>query len=97
MVKNVVGIEAELRFDALGDGEVLRQRHVIVEGMRTAIGIKSCIADLAAARKGEGTRARSSKGARIDSVLSWRQAVSKGRDWREPEQVSVGITGRTRL
>ena len=37
MVEKVVSIEAELCFDALGNCEVLRQRHVVVEGMRTAV------------------------------------------------------------
>ena len=37
MVKQVVRIEAELRFEALRDVEVLRQRHVIIEGMRASI------------------------------------------------------------
>jgi len=85
MVENVVGIEAELRFDALGDGEVLRQRHVIVEGMRTAIGIKSGIADLAAARRVKGPELGRQ---RCKNRLCFELAsgCKQGRDWREPEQ-----------
>src|ERR1700675_3459765 len=54
MVEHVVGIEAELRFDALGDREVLRYRHVIVEGMGPTIRKDPGAADLAATRKREG-------------------------------------------
>ena len=60
MVEEVVRIEAELRFDALGNGEVLGERHVVVEGMRTAMGIEADITDLPARGKSEGTGGRTS-------------------------------------
>src|SRR5260370_22889115 len=65
MVEEIVGIEAELGLDAVGDGEVLRQRHIVVEGMRTSVGINSCIANLAASGKSERPGARPSRRAGV--------------------------------
>src|SRR5258705_12495678 len=48
MVEEVVSIEAELCSDALGEREVLRHRHVVVEGTRTSVGINSYVANLSA-------------------------------------------------
>ena len=53
MVEQVISIKAELSLNALGDGEALRERHVIVEGMRATIGVEADIADLAASGKSE--------------------------------------------
>ena len=77
MVEEVVSVEAELRLDALGDGEVLRQRHVIVEGMRTAIGIDADIADLAASGQRERTGGRPRNGAGIGPSLGGSEVVGE--------------------
>ena len=69
MVEHVVGIEAELRLDALGDGEVLRQRHIIVEGVGPPQRIEPSVADLAATRKREETRGRTRKRAGVEPSL----------------------------
>jgi len=55
VVKEVVGVKAELRFDTLGDSEALGERHVVVEGMGPAIRIEADVADLTASRQREGT------------------------------------------
>ena len=50
MVEQVVRVKAELRLETLRNVEVLRERHVIVEGMRASIRVESEIPDLAAGR-----------------------------------------------
>jgi hypothetical protein len=77
MVKQVVRIKAELRFEALRDVEIFRQRHVIVEGMGASIRIESEIPDLAASRKRKRTGCRSHHCARVRSNLTRRQVVVK--------------------
>src|SRR5579859_2086128 len=54
MVEHVIGVEPELGLDALREREVLRQRHVVKEGMRSAVGIESNVSDLAAGRSLNG-------------------------------------------
>ena len=56
VVEDVVRVEAELRFDTLGDAEALRERQVVVEGMGSAIRIEADVADLTASGQREGTR-----------------------------------------
>src|SRR6266853_4213529 len=100
MVEDVVGIEAELRLEAFGNGESLRERHVVVEGMRTAHRIESRITDLATTGKRIWTGGRARESARIDAHVAWIQLAAVGErcNWREPVcTVSVSCdTGRNR-
>src|ERR1043166_1023043 len=86
MVEHVVCVEAELRLDALGDGEVLRQRHVVIEGMRATKGIESSIPNLTASGKREWTGGWAREGARVNSSIGRREqvAIGKCRNWIEP-------------
>src|SRR5580704_7978419 len=103
VVEHVVGIEPELCLDTLGDGEILRERDVIVEGVRTAIGIETDIADLAASGKHERTGSRTCRLAGIacttnirGRVRDFRKRLTERRDWGEPEG-AVGIVSDTRI
>src|SRR5271163_3206596 len=91
MVEQVVGIEAELRLNALGDGEGLRERHVIVEGVRTSQRIESGVADLAAPWKREDTRAWTRKRAGVESRIGGGEWISERGHRRIPERASSRI------
>src|ERR1700747_3310280 len=86
MVEHVVGIESELRLDALGDGEILRERHVVVEGVRTSQRIESGVADLAGTWKSKNTRGWTRKRAGVESRLGRSETVGQRRHRRIPER-----------
>ena len=105
MVEDVVGVEAELGLDAFSDGEILRQSHVIVEGMRAAIGINSDIADLAATRQHERTGNRPPRCKNRPAFAGDQAAIGKRRnrvnhkvapvEWVRPvESEPVALSGR---
>src|SRR5580704_899869 len=103
MVEQVVSVEAELRFVALGNIEGLRQGHVIVERVRTAEGIETGIADLAAGGQSERTGARTNRLARVvlardvsRRVLNFRKVLTQSRNRCEPER-TVCVFGDARL
>src|SRR5271154_2761994 len=88
MVEQVVGIEAELRLNALGDREGLRERHVVVEGVRTSQRIESGVADLAATWKRENTRGWTRKRAGVESRIGGGKWISERGNRRIPERTS---------
>src|ERR1700688_1503537 len=98
MVENVIGIEAELRSEPFGNNKGLRERHVVVERMRTAHRVKSRITDLAAARKRIWTGDRARERAGINSGVCRGQVtvVRERCNWRKPVGITtaIGHTGR---
>src|SRR5260370_30523790 len=98
VVEEVVSIEAELCFDALRDDEVLRQRHVVVEGMRTPVGINSYVTNLSASGKNERTGDRPSERAGVHTNIGWRNlaAIRKRGNWGEPVGSTVLMTEPSR-
>ena len=91
MVEHVVGIEAELRLNALGDREGLRERHVIVERMRASQRIESGVADLAAPWKREDTRGWTRKRAGVESRIGGGEWISERGNRRIPERTCSRI------
>src|SRR5260370_4435323 len=106
MIENVVSVKAKLRFVAFRYAEGLRECHIRVEPTRTAVGMPSDIADLAASRqrKPSGCRPRDQAlviltgDVRRGILDFWKRlAQSSTRQRREPEQEAVGISARSRL
>src|SRR5260370_11702011 len=98
MIEYVVSVKAKLRFVAFRYAEGLRECHIRVEPMRTAVRIPCDIADLAASRQRKPSGCRPRKRAGVQTGKAWvcsrkdvrRLAQSSTRQRREPEQEAVG-------
>src|SRR5271166_3969941 len=77
MVENVVRVKPELRLHALGDLEVLHQRHIVAEENRSVESIHSGIADRTASGQREGAGYGTCQGASVHADISGSQVVAK--------------------
>src|ERR1700677_335725 len=78
MVKGVEGIKAELRRHSLIDGNVLHERHVAVEEVRTKGCVAPDVSDLIKARASEPAGDRGC----VTKIISSGQ-VCRTNDWRK--------------
>src|SRR5208283_897302 len=77
MVEYVVRVKPELRLHALGDFEVLHQRHIVAKETRSVESIHSRIADRTASWQREGAGNWTCQGTGIHADISGSQVVAK--------------------
>src|ERR1039457_6424980 len=93
MVEDVVGVKAELRLDAFGNRETLRDCQVVVKCMRATQRVESRITDLAATGKRIWTGDGACERAGIKSSVCGSQitVVGKWRNWSEPVCITTAL------